>query len=98
MFLMSVMIVLISVDTLTIPQSTPPLPQNSRYVCLFDDYLTIKGPYFNALLSQILQDQAGIQKRKIALCTCQVNAERISSQLLPQIHQDLLLEEDDHLD
>mmetsp|Transcript_14941 Transcript_14941/g.22019 ORF Transcript_14941/g.22019 Transcript_14941/m.22019 type:complete len:341 (-) Transcript_14941:130-1152(-) len=78
-----------------IPASRNNLRNNSRYVCLFDNYLTVRGPYFHALFDQILQDQAGIEQRRIALCTSQVHAERVSNQLMPQIQQDVLLRSDD---
>jgi hypothetical protein len=56
-----------------------------------NDYLSVKGPYFNALLDQILEEQASIQERRIALCTTQYNAERISTKVLPAIQNDLIL-------
>mmetsp|Transcript_31168 Transcript_31168/g.47160 ORF Transcript_31168/g.47160 Transcript_31168/m.47160 type:complete len:324 (-) Transcript_31168:56-1027(-) len=78
--------------TITLPRN---FPRNSRYVCLFDDYTTIRGPYFNALIDQTLKEQIGIESRRIALCTSRVNAERLSSQVLPKIQQDLLLDPKD---
>jgi hypothetical protein len=81
--------ILRTADTLS-TQPTTKL-RNSRFVCLLNDYSTARGPYFNALFDQLLQEQCGIQKRRIALCTSESNADKIR-ELMPQLEEDLLLD------
>jgi hypothetical protein len=39
---------------------------NSRHVCFFSDYSSVKGPHFNGLFDQIVQ-QSGFTEKRIAL-------------------------------
>jgi hypothetical protein len=91
LLIVQVFSILRTADTLsTQPTSTTKL-RNSRFVCLLDDYSTVRGPYFNALFDQLLQEQCGIQKRRIALCTSESNADK-TRELMPQLEEDLLLD------
>ena len=68
---------------------------NSRHVCLFHDYSILRGPHFNALFDELLQEQQKQQqqfdcKRRIALCSSKANGEKVAEKLLPAIQQDLL--------
>ena len=71
--------------------NTPSL--NSRHVCLFKDYNTLRGPHFNALFDELLQEQQQKEncKRRIALCTSEYNSKNVIKDLLPAIQEDLLL-------
>lgn len=44
---------------------------NSRFVCLIQDYDRVQGPYFHALLDQMLENECQFGQRKLALCTTQ---------------------------
>lgn len=72
------------------PAATPAHLRNSRFVCLLDDYLVVRGPYFSALFDQLLQEQCDIPQRRIALCTSASYAAK-TRELLPQLQEDLLV-------
>ena len=75
-------------------QSPPPVHHtNSRFVCLLNDYSTIRSPYFKALFDQLLTEQCAIYDRRVAICTSDVNIDTISKTLVPKIQQDLLLDD-----
>jgi hypothetical protein len=62
------------------------LSLNSRHVCLFDKYETIRGPHFAALFDQIVE-QTGVSEKRVAFLS--INADGKSTS---QMEQDLDLD------
>jgi hypothetical protein len=62
------------------------LSLNSRHVCFFDNYETIRGPHFAALFDQIVE-QTGISEKRVALFSITDDGKSTS-----QIEQDLGLD------
>ena len=61
LFLTVILLATAVVDSLT-------SPNNSRHVCLFQSFSLVRGPYFNALFDQMMQ-QTGLESRRIAFLT-----------------------------
>jgi hypothetical protein len=54
---------------------------NNRHVCFFSDYSSVKGPHFNGLFDQIVE-QSGFTEKRIALLTIGDTYEPMDQELL----------------
>ncbi|KAL3942811.1 MAG: hypothetical protein SGBAC_003049 [Bacillariaceae sp.] len=68
----------------------PVISKNSRFVCLIQDYDKVQGPYFHALLDQMMENECQFEQRRLALCTTRKNANWCQKERVSQLQQDFL--------
>ncbi|CAJ1948319.1 unnamed protein product [Cylindrotheca closterium] len=69
-----------------------PSISNSRFVCLIQDYDKVQGPYFHALLDQMMEKECRFEHRRLALCTTRKHASWCQKERVSQLEQDFGLD------
>jgi hypothetical protein len=65
----------------------------SRHICLLENYQHVQGPYFSALLDQLLTEQTNIRQRNLVYCTSHKDVEALQQQRYSKESMDVILDE-----